>query len=149
MECNKCQAEKPITEFYKADRTCKDCRKAMVRKNRLDKIEQYKEFDRRRANNPDRVKARKEYAKTAEGKAAKSRAMKAYKERYPMKKAAHCITGNAIRDGKLVRPDAYESCGGTHRIEAHHDDYTKPLMVRWLCEGCHKEWHRHNEPIYA
>lgn len=65
-----------------------------------------------------------------------------------MKRAAHVITGNAIRDGKLIRAEAYESCGSAHKIEAHHDDYTQPLSVRWLCEPCHKEWHRHNEPVY-
>lgn len=29
---------------------------------------------------------------------------------------------------------------------AHHDDYTRPLNVRWLCPIHHKEWHMHNTP---
>jgi hypothetical protein len=148
MKCNKCQAEKPITDYYKADRTCKECRKAIVRQNRLKNLDYYREFDQKRANDPNRVQARKKYAQTEEGKAAKLRAMKAYHDRYPLKKAAHIITRNAIRDGKLVKPQAYESCGSQHKIEAHHDNYNYPLSVRWLCEKCHKEWHRHNEPVY-
>lgn len=60
----------------------------------------------------------------------------------------------AVLRGKLTRPDRCETCGeggkmrdGRSRIQAHHDDYNKPLSVRWLCQRCHHEWHRHNTPI--
>lgn len=29
-----------------------------------------------------------------------------------------------------------EICGGLN-VEAHHEDYSKPLVVRWLCRGEH------------
>lgn len=29
-----------------------------------------------------------------------------------------------------------EVCGGLN-VEAHHEDYSKPLEVRWLCRGKH------------
>lgn len=119
-----------------------------MKQNRLKNIDYYKEFDRARANKPERVEARRNYANTEAGKAAKRRASAAYHERFPLKKAAHILTRNAVISGKLIKPQAYESCGSNHKIEAHHDDYTKPLSVRWLCESCHKEWHRHNEPVY-
>lgn len=38
-------------------------------------------------------------------------------------------------------------CGWEHDTVAHHDDYAKPLDVRWLCGGCHQEWHRHNSAL--
>lgn len=46
----------------------------------------------------------------------------------------------AVRYGKLKR-DACEKCGrkDTH---GHHDDYSKPLEVRWLCPVHHGEEHR-------
>ncbi len=52
----------------------------------------------------------------------------------------------AIRRGELVRPSACEKCqeparpeiGQRGRITAHHEDYTKPLEVIWLCHECHK-----------
>ncbi len=55
---------------------------------------------------------------------------------------AHVAVGDAIRDGRLLRPDACSACakeGG--RIEAHHEDYTKALAVIWLCSRCHRKRH--------
>lgn len=49
------------------------------------------------------------------------------------------ITNHAIRDGKLRRQPC-EQCG--EMAEAHHDDYTKPLAVRWLCRTHHRAEHR-------
>lgn len=34
-----------------------------------------------------------------------------------------------------------EVCGEL-KVEAHHDDYNKPLSVRWLCMSHHRELHR-------
>lgn len=39
-----------------------------------------------------------------------------------------------------------EVCGQI-KAQAHHDDYNKPLDVRWLCHQHHVEWHGKNEPI--
>lgn len=57
---------------------------------------------------------------------------------------------------KLLTRKPCEVCGifgvdakGTTLLEAHHDDYNKPLEVRWLCVKHHKEWHKHNIPICA
>jgi ribosomal protein S27AE len=48
---------------------------------------------------------------------------------------ARWTTSNAIRDGRLLREPCSE-CGATP-AQAHHDDYAKPLDVRWLCQPCH------------
>jgi hypothetical protein len=36
---------------------------------------------------------------------------------------------------------ACEVCGVAN-AQAHHDDYTKPLDVRWFCQAHHGEAHR-------
>ncbi|WP_218650451.1 hypothetical protein [Brevundimonas sp. P7753] len=33
-----------------------------------------------------------------------------------------------------------EVCSAT-RVDAHHDDYSRPLDVRWLCRAHHMEVH--------
>ena len=56
----------------------------------------------------------------------------------------------ALRIGVLVRPSSCEECGsipgemkdGRTKIQSHHDDYNKPLEVRWLCQECHHQWHK-------
>lgn len=153
--CKECQQKKSIDDFYKHKGMsdgrlgrCIECVKQRVRKNRLDKIDYYREYDKFRSSIPKRVSARKEYLQTDNGKASKQKAQKNYRERYPMKYAAHVITRNAIRDGKLKVESQCSVCQSTLNVEAHHDDYSKPLDVRWLCERCHKNWHRYNKPIY-
>jgi hypothetical protein len=54
-------------------------------------------------------------------------------------------TNHAIRDGKLNR-ERCELCESKNS-EAHHDDYNKPLSVRWLCFLCHRKWHKENPEL--
>lgn len=48
----------------------------------------------------------------------------------------------AVQCGKLIRPKVCSICFGGGKITAHHDDYSRPLDVRWLCWGCHGKEHR-------
>lgn len=66
---------------------------------------------------------------------------KAYIERNPEKRKAHIAVGNAVRDGKLVKPDSCPKCGRESRIIGHHSDYSKPLEVEWMCNKCHHSLH--------
>jgi len=57
---------------------------------------------------------------------------------YRLRKEAERLTRDAIKKGKLI-PQPCEVCGSTGT--AHHDDYAKPLEVRWLCHRHHITHH--------
>lgn len=57
-----------------------------------------------------------------------------------VKRAAHTIVGNHLYNGRLIKQPC-EKCGNTE-VDAHHDDYEKPLEVRWLCKKHHAEHHK-------
>jgi hypothetical protein len=59
------------------------------------------------------------------------------------KEAVRKLTWKKISDGVLERMPC-EVCKTTENVEAHHDDYAKPLEVRWLCKKHHREHHKNN-----
>jgi transposase-like protein len=56
------------------------------------------------------------------------------------KQQARQATSSAIRSGRLVRQPCEMGC--SERAEAHHEDYAKPLEIRWLCRACHRVRHK-------
>jgi len=46
-----------------------------------------------------------------------------------------------VDHGKIEKPDKCSACGTQGEVEAHHEDYSKPLDVEWLCIRCHKKKH--------
>ena len=136
-QCFKCNKEKPLEDFYKhpqmADgrvNKCKECNKLDVKENRKSRLEYYRAYDRERGNRQDAA-----YRKR-------------YQENNPIKYGAGYMVSNAVRDGKLNRGEVCESCNRCGKLHGHHDDYSKPLEVRWLCIPCHFEWHaKHGEGL--
>lgn len=61
--------------------------------------------------------------------------------REAIKRDVYRAVKRALKSGELVRPKSCERCGGGKRIAAHHDDYSKPLQVQWLCSSCHGKRH--------
>lgn len=65
------------------------------------------------------------------------KAMMRWRASNPEKRAAHQKVFVAVRAGKLVKKPC-KVCG-KERVEAHHNDYSKPLRVVWLCKKHHVE----------
>lgn len=136
--CKRCQTAKPQAEFYVGFATCKNCHKASVRANYLEKLKdpiwREKELDRQREKSR-RMRERGQNPSTE----AMRRGAKAWVARNSLKRRAHGKVANAIKTGKLARKPC-ETCANPE-TEAHHDDYSKPLDVRWFCVKHHAAHH--------
>lgn len=132
--CPKCGQLRALDEFYKRtksrdglDYTCKYCRKTANTESRRRNIEYYREYDRQRANLPHRQALRTETTRRRRQETGYGK--------------IHAAVARAVKSGRLIKPDRCEKCDEIRRLYAHHDDYTKPLDVRWLCQECHAEEH--------
>lgn len=119
--CFKCGVLKPLDQFYRHPMMkdghlgkCKSCARLDVRMNRWVKREQYNEYDRKRYREQNRRPGRE-----------------------PHKLRATQKLHLAVKRGKLVKPSVCSECGASGKIEGHHEDYSKPLDVVWLCTRCH------------
>jgi len=124
--CKKCKEEKPVTEFYKHVTNldglygvCKECHNTKC-------------FGYHKKNRNQYLKKKRIYNKKY-GTEMKRK----HRENNPEKVKARNMVTRAIQKGILKRQPC-EECGEI-KSEAHHDDYSKQLEVRWLCEKHHKK----------
>jgi hypothetical protein len=133
--CRWCKKEKSLDDdFYLHPKMkdghlnkCKECVKEAVRSDYRAHLDAHKKHELERNKTPARRKNQTKYCK---------RARRKYPERYK----AHTAVANALRNGLFKRMPC-EGCGNPDS-QAHHDDYSKPLEVRWLCKSHHDEVHR-------
>jgi hypothetical protein len=159
-KCRECGVEKSLDCFYAHSQMkdghlskCKECVRDRVTNHRARNIKKIRAYDRARGRLESRKRinrirgreryeqykiARREWAKRNKIKMKEARERS--NNRYPLKSAARNKLSNAIRDKKIFKTPC-EVCGDT-KVEGHHDDYAKPLEVRWLCIKHHKELHR-------
>ncbi len=69
------------------------------------------------------------------------------KKRCPIQSRAHRMVRDAIKYGRMVRPENCQKCGdnpgkgsdGRSKIQGHHHKgYDFPLDVEWICAACHR-----------
>lgn len=149
-KCFVCDNTKLLSDFYKHPGMtdgclgkCKECCKMYIKKRRELNVQYYREHDKRRYRKDPRVRDRhRKYEKTDAGKASLSKSSKKWTANNPEKRKAHHKVNNAVRDGKLIKPDKCQCCNNKGRLEGHHEDYSKPFDVIWLCRLCHTKIHR-------
>ena len=139
-ECTKCKVVKPYSEFYKAKAkldghtySCKDCdninRKEYREKNKGKEIARFRKYYDE--NKETILKRQSNYVKAGRRKTKPD----------PFKESARLLLRYAVKMGRVIKKPC-EVCGATDRVHGHHEDYTKPLEVNWLCPKHHMELHR-------
>ena len=130
--CRLCHKLIPFSDFYVSKHykdgytnACKECIRARARA-------------RARANPIRAIQKVQAYRKTAAGKRTMRKARKRAYYRYPEKEKARVAVRKAIANG-ILTPQPCAVCGEVKGVESHHDDYNKPLEVKWLCSLHHKE----------
>ena len=61
------------------------------------------------------------------------------RKKHPERARARKKIHNLIERKKIIRPTVCEKCNKESFCEAHHEDYDKPLEVKWLCRRCHEQ----------
>ena len=51
------------------------------------------------------------------------------------------LISDALKKGRIVRPQTCSLCKNKGKIIGHHPDYSRPLYVIWVCEPCHRFIH--------
>lgn len=150
--CRICNEVKHEEDFYKhpkmiggRDSKCKECTKAAVKANRDKKIDYYKQYDAWRFQNDPRVRDRHAaYRNTASGHASIRRSQAKWDDENKEAKYAHGVVARAVRTGCLIKPSECPLCGEftpSRMMHAHHEDYSKPLDIEWMCFKCHRAHH--------
>lgn len=52
---------------------------------------------------------------------------------------ARLLVRSAVRNKTLIIPLVCSLCTKGCKPQAHHEDYTKPLEIIWMCTKCHRE----------
>ena len=132
-KCNCCKLKKSLENDFYWDSTntryetqCKKCRvlkQKITQRKTYNSANEHKRYLKRKANGE------------FEG------AWRKWREKYPEKYKARQQLRNAVKAGKIEKGSCMANDGCKGRLEAHHDDYSKPLEVKWLCQKHHKEHH--------
>lgn len=120
--CRACTCDLGLSAFWKGWPLCKECDRA----RRAANADAIRARDRERDRRPDRQASRKQRREAAE-------------QKFPERRAARMAVHNAILAGRIVRSGC-EVCGESN-AQAHHDDYSRPLSIRWLCALHHAQHH--------
>ena len=147
-KCNECGAEKPLSEFYKNSASadgvmsvCKPCNTERTRRWRKSNPEKTLACSREWARNNRSACCSASHRSREKNMGVVRAREKAYRESNRGKVRARDRVYRAIIEGVLKRPSRCSQCDCLCDAQAHHEDYSKPLAVEWLCPACHGERH--------
>jgi hypothetical protein len=145
--CFKCGLEKSLSKFYRHSAMadghlgkCIKCTKADV----AARVQRKKQDPKWMSAERERCRAKQEaYRKSGKAAPTTNATRWKWEQINQHKRRAESIATNAQKRGELIKPERCQECDRKiARLEKHHDDYSKPLQVRWLCSKCHGKTRR-------
>ena len=91
------------------------------------------------------TKRKARYRKTENGRRTENEAVRRARKKHKVKWLARAKARYAVKKGTLIKPKNCEVCTLVRPLQGHHEDYSKPLEVIWLCTGCHADADRELE----
>ena len=144
--CRKCKQEKEDDQFYSYCLTrCKQCKVKYALKYQKDNPEKVKQYERKRTQT--KALYQSNYYKEWYAKHGRKRAdnyldiIIFWRKNNPEKIKVMDKVYYLVKKGLINRPLECSICGRKARIYAHHEDYTKPFEIIWVCGSCHKNIH--------
>jgi len=133
--CSACRLVKSLTEFY-TERCRKDGLSYVCKSCASLKAKRYYATDQGR-------KTLAAYRRSDKGRQVRRLCVEKYYEENPLARVAHKALNHAVEAGRIVKPTSCEACqkSDAAHIHGHHEDYNKPLDVRWVCPACHRKIH--------
>jgi hypothetical protein len=133
--CSSCKEILPLTMFCKFKRSkdglhyyCRPCKSEHSKR----------EYKKHREDYFRRCIA---WRTTENGKKSMRNSYVKQRGSMPEKYKARYLLNAAVRQGVILKPGSCTICGSVAKLAAHHEDYTKPLQVEWMCYPCHTSHH--------
>ena len=149
--CKKCGETKPLSDFYTNAQlrdghvnTCKQCcnERSKAYHSKPENKERKQIRQRQYRTKPDKkameLAAERLWRTDPANRAKLTEKQREYRQRHADRYKAHRLVAYAVKAGRLPKRPC---CVCGEEAEAHHDDYSKPLEVRWLCRVHHVQVH--------
>jgi hypothetical protein len=143
LSCTQCKRILGLDCFHVDSRRnsvrqpCRECFRAKERLRRSQPAAKELERKYKVAHREEHRKHTRRYRKAHAG--SETEQTRKWTAKNPEKRRAHAKVWNALKRGLLTKLPC--SVCGEERAQAHHDDYSRPLDVRWLCSVHHADVH--------
>jgi ribosomal protein S27AE len=133
-KCFKCGEIKDICEYYPHKRMkdghlnkCKVCTRKDTKEYNVKNIIIVREKNRERSKDRKSV-------------ALRIKSTREWRIKNPLGHKAQIKLNNQVQAGNIIKKPCAKC--GSEKVHAHHEDYTKPFEILWLCAACHHAHHR-------
>lgn len=164
-QCRICKEIKALSEFYRNSQMkdghfseCRSCRaichRAYYQEHQAEILARHRKYRKEhlaeaqvghrkyyQEHRAEVLAQNRKYRQTLRGRVVNAASRSRYSEEHPERTRACAAVNYAVETGRLIKPKTCENCGEAKPLHGHHQDYSQPLVVVWLCRSCHRRLH--------